>query len=460
MKKNKTIAIIFLLIVLGFSCSYERISMPDSSGSNIIYNTGEKRYIQVNPEWGGSEWNFSNPTDMFISVDGYIFIADSGNSRVVVMAKSGDIITSDDFGNDFSDLQSIPRADESAPINPVGLWIDSKLNLFVVDNSKNVYVWNQYINNVRNSYPDGADSIATSVTYINYDTNDEIVLTPSEFYLSVIYEENGYTLKDAKFVYDEAELDSIYKPHIFYTEQLEGKAEFVSVAAAPYGDEELYVCDRLNQRIASLYIGRSSYIKMRNGNTLWQHRGYYYYNVASAGTGVGTVNDPKGITVDESGNIYYTQTGENFSFHKISYASSSGWGASFALDKNEIMDLYRFKRLFDVATDGDGNIFVVDNGANEVQVYDSDGEYIRKAGTRYVQTDTTLVDSVLIDGILTAVENDTIIAHEYSDVLLSPKSVAVDDDDVIYIIDSGHNRILRYQLSTGLDIDLEDELGR
>ena len=479
MMQNRIIATVIFSLILFTTCSFEPINMPESANSDIIFNTGEEKYIPVNPEWGGATWNFNNPTDIFISLDDYIYVADSGNARIVVMAKTGEIVENDDFGNDFTDIGSIPNVDDpTVPINPVGLCVDSKLNLFIVDNSKNIYIWNQYINNIRNMHPDGTDSIATEITYINYDTGDEVVLSPSQFFLSEEYEQEGYTIKDVMFISDPVKLDSIYKPHVFYTEIAEQGAEFVSVAAAPFGDNQIYVCDRTQQRVASIRTGRSSYLKLRNGNTLWQHRGYYNYNVATAGTGAGTVNDPKGITVDQSGNIYYTQLGENFSFHKITYISSiTGWVSSFALDKNEIMDLYRFDQLYDVATSDEGDIFVVDKGANEIQVYDNSGAFIRKAGTRFVQVDTTLfdttfieidtsftyepsiipVDTTIIDTIIT--EIDTITTTEYSDVLKNPKSIAV-KDRVVYIIDSGNNRILRYQLSTGIDIDLDNELGQ
>jgi len=453
--------VISLFLLFLATCSYDPISMPQDGNSDIIFNIGGERYIPVNPVWSGAPWNFNNPTDIFISPDDYIYVADSGNARILVMSKSGEIIENDDFGNNFTDIGSIPNADDpTIPINPVGIWVDSKLNLFIVDNSNNIYIWNQYINNIKNSYPDGTDSIATEIRYVNYDTDEEIVLTPPEFYLSEEYELDGYTIKDVTFISDPAKLDSIYKPHLFYTELSGMGSEFVSIAASPFGDNQVYVCDNIQQRIASIYTGRSAYLKLRNGNTLWQHRGYYYYNVATAGTGAGTINIPKGITVDQSGNIYYTQLGENFSFHKISFVmSTSSWVSSFALGKNEIMDLYRFDRLYDVATSTEGDIFVVDNGANEVQVYDNSGSFIRKAGTRFVQTDTTIVDTINIDGVLTPVEKDTIITTEYSDVLNSPKSVAV-EDGIVYIVDSGNNRILRYKLSTGIDIDLDQELGQ
>lgn len=455
--KIKFIAIIIFLILTA-SCSYEKISMPELDNSDIIFNTGDERYIQVNPEWGGAPWNFNDPNDIFISEDDYIYVADS--ARIIVLSKSGDVITSDNFGNDFSAIATIPNIDDPAmPINPTGLCLDSKLNLYVVDNSKNIYVWNQYINNIKNSNPDGVDSIATQITYRNNTTGENVILTPREFYLSVLYDfDEDYSKIKVTFISDPAAMDSIYKPHVFYTEFKEEGAEFVSVAAAPFGTNYLYVSDGLQQRIAAIYVGRSSYLKLRNGVEIWQHKGIYDYDAATAGTGAGTVNDPTGMAVDEGGNIYYTQTGENFGLHKISYSSSSGWSSSFALDVNEIMDLDRFAEPFDVATSPDGSIFIVDKAVNEVQVYDNIGNFIRKAGTRFAQSEITVIDSIYVDGVLNVSERDTIITTEYSDVLDSPKSVVV-DDDMVYIVDSGNNRIVRYQLSTGLDIDLDEELG-
>lgn len=452
MKEVITLLKYFIVVLLFIvsACEYNPITLPSASDSSSVpFNPGDIRYIPINPVWGGAPWNFNHPADIFISMDDYIFVADSGNSQVLVMDKTGNIVEGDDFGNNFLPLRNIKNKDNSAEsIRPVGITVDLKLNVFIVDKSDNIYVWNQYINNI------GVDSLATAVVYYNPSTNETEIV--DDFSMSYELEDEGYLIDRGIFEYDSLEIDSLSAPHIFYDDLSNGEAKFVSVAAAPFGENVIYVTDIGKQRIAEIEFERSAYVKLKNGITLWQHRGKFVSDAITAGTGAGTVNDPRGICIDEGGSIYYTQLGENFGFHKVRKVLSTGkWVSVFTLGEHEIMDLGRFVEPYDVSTDDEGNIFVLNTGVNEVQEFNSNGEFTRKAGVRFVQTDTIFIDTVYTELDTTYTERDTIVTREYNDILKHPEGIYV-DDGVVYIVDSGNNRILRFKLSSDVDIEIPE----
>jgi len=441
MKKIIFTIITVLTYLLITSCEYNRIAMPNSEDTTKIFNTGEIKYIQMNPVWE----DFNHPLDLFISLDDYIFVADSGNQQIKVLEKTGDMVTGDESGNDFEALYNLN-------FQPVGICVDSKLNLFITDRSNKVYLWNQFTNNCSNR-GDGKDSIATAIRFRNPSTEEMVTIT--DFSESYELEETGYIIDKVTYEYNEAKTDSILGVREFYTDDDEKtpQSQFIAVAAAPSNENAVYLTDQGEEVILKVNMVRSAYLKLADGTTLWQHRGERGNSIATAGTGAGTVNDPTGIFTDPSGSIFYTQTGINFGFHKISQydAENELWASMFTLGQNEILDLDRFHNPQDVAVDDDGNIFVLNTGDNEVQVFDNGGSFIRKAGLRSVQIDTTVHDT--IDNEI--VPRDTIMTKYYNDVMNDPRGIFV-DDGVIYIVNTGDKNILRFKLSSDLDVEIEE----
>jgi hypothetical protein len=281
------------------------------------------------------------------------------------------------------------------------------------------------------------------------------MVTITDFSESYELEETGYIIDKVTYEYNEAKTDSILGVREFYTDDDEKtpQSQFIAVAAAPSNENAVYLTDQGEEVILKVNMVRSAYLKLADGTTLWQHRGERGNSIATAGTGAGTVNDPTGIFTDPSGSIFYTQTGINFGFHKISQydAENELWASMFTLGQNEILDLDRFHNPQDVAVDDDGNIFVLNTGDNEVQVFDNGGSFIRKAGLRSVQIDTTVHDT--IDNEI--VPRDTIMTKYYNDVMNDPRGIFV-DDGVIYIVNTGDKNILRFKLSSDLDVEIEE----
>jgi len=433
---------ITIILVLIFSCDYDPVALPTTQDTTLTFNTGEKKWVQLTPVWQG----FNNPQDIIIAPDKYIYLSDKGNNRIVVLSKSGEIIHQDNFGNDFSALYELNKINEHQ-VKPMGIDIDSKLSLFITDSTNYVYCWNQYINYLKNT-SDTQDSIAEYIVYSQ--ENSSQLDTVWDFAQSITYENQGYRIEEVKF--HPLESDSIFAPHIFFEGHQD--ASFVSVSAAP-DSNCIYLANTNRQSIQKINMVRSDYLKFGD-ITIWQYRGISDGYIATNGTGAGTVNDPTGMTVDQNGAVYYTQTGENFGFHKIRRNSENNWASVFSLNEDKIMDLDRYKNPQDVTVDEQGNIFVLNSGQNEVQEFNFAGEFVRMAGLREVNIDTTVTDTVFQNSDTSYVERDTIVTKYYNDILDSPEGICT-DEGVLYITNTKNNSIVRFKLSTDLDVNLEEE---
>ncbi|MFC2019925.1 hypothetical protein ACFLU4_08310 [Chloroflexota bacterium] len=93
----------------------------------------------------------------------------------------------------------------------------------------------------------------------------------------------------------------------------------------------------------------------------------------SEGSGDGQFDNPKGVAVDASGNVYVTDSGN----HRIQKFDSSGnfitkWGSQGSGDG-------QFDWPKGVAVDASGNVYVVESG--RIQKFDGDGNFITKWGS-------------------------------------------------------------------------------
>ena len=106
---TKTILLLALSIIL-FGCSKQQ-SLQEILGENriIIPNTTDTTYVEINPAWQG----FNNPTAILAGNDGFLYVADTDNNKVVQMTESGVIL------------------ETRGIINPIALAQDLRLDLLV-----------------------------------------------------------------------------------------------------------------------------------------------------------------------------------------------------------------------------------------------------------------------------------------------------------------------------------------
>ena len=137
--------------------------------------------------------------------------------------------------------------------------------------------------------------------------------------------------------------------------------------------------------------------------------GDYDSKFGSSGTGDGQFDNPNGIAIDGSGNIYVVDS-DNHRVQKFNSAGvfQSEFGSSGTGNG-------QFNTPTGIVIDSSGNIYVVDAGNHRIQKFNSSHSFVLKWGSQ---------------GTGNAQFND-------------PAGIAIKDNR-IYVADSGNDRIMRY----------------
>jgi sugar lactone lactonase YvrE len=434
---------IIIMISVFFAC-VDKMQLPDSLNDNTEFAAGDTTYLLIQPIWDESV-GLQSPIEISIAQDGRVFVADTGANSIFVFSQNGDLLTG------FNELQNLP-------MKPIDVDIDQKMNVYFTDGSQKIFVWNQYINDV------GVEEIAVSGSFYNEDAGSMIIDAFSEEWAEFLNDAD-WDLESVTWGTPQTVIDSLLSPHIFYDGlnpihsfndiyYESGLSTFSGLSAATDESNYIYALDYIHDRIIRIDLQRTYLLKLSNGEETWTHQGVFKSSVSESGTGAGTVNNPLGIDVDYSGNIYYTQTGDFFSVHKIHPVTSgtyTTYPSVFQQGTNEIMDLFRFSNPADIAVDNNQFVYVSNTEAQEIQIFDSNGQFFLKAGVEKFTIDTTLhvfngTDTVAVD---------TFVTIEEKGFLVEPQGITVDNRGIIYICDTPTGRILRYRLSNQLDEDLQ-----
>lgn len=408
-------------------------ALPTATNSDSTFSAGVANYIRISPDWSSNNgFSFQTPRDIISGRDGYLFVANQTGRSITVLDASGTVITSDAFGNDFSALASLP-------FEPYAIAQDSRLNLFIADSSNVIWVWNQFINNV------GIQAIITSVQFrhigwvSNLDSIATLLTTASIDTFQVTTEGIVNLMGIHPFWDGNNPVDSTNAARYYIGADT---IRFTGVSNGPADQDFAYAADAASNSLVRFTYKPTAFVLTNNNQMTFLYRGVISQRPASRGSGNGTVNTPKGVCTDLEGGIYYTQWGPIFGLHKI------GGNGAFDLGEEPIMDLNRFDHPSDVTVDQTGSIYVADTDNNQIQQFDRQGNFTYYVGVSKARVDTTLIYSTLSDTGWVYTSVDTVIDKFSADILNRPLGVTVDASNVVYIADTGNNRVMRFKLST------------
>jgi sugar lactone lactonase YvrE len=189
----------------------------------------------------------------------------------------------------------------------------------------------------------------------------------------------------------------------------------------PYGitidlSDNLYVADLGNHRIRKITpLGVVTTFAGGGGGGQGAGQGY------TDGTGTNALfNQPSGITIDLSGNLYVVELGDRVrKITPLGIVSTIAGGTS-AGSTNGTGTNASFNNPYGIAVDSLGNLYVADTGNNRIRKITPDGIVSTLAGNG---------TSGYIDGIGT------------SSLFNFPSGVAVDRNDNIFVTDTSNHRI-------------------
>tara|TARA_B100001250_G_scaffold327993_1_gene292364 strand:+ start:84 stop:1388 length:1305 start_codon:yes stop_codon:yes gene_type:complete len=433
MRKIYYLKVLFFALII--SC-VDRYIIPNdiASQNNSQFGAGDTTYLQIKPVWDDT-YGIEQPEDISIAQDGRVFVADRGNNSILVFDQNGE------RPEGYNRLTNIQDG-EGAMLNPIDVDIDKKMNVFFIDGSQRIFLWNQYWSDITIAKV----SKSAKFNHIASDV-DTTVDAGSEVWLSLLNSQD-WNMVSVQMDYDQAIIDSLMDPHLFYdgrdTMNIDldifyqtDSSKFNAITAPSDKENMVYVTDDFggvnNQyRIIEIDFYRSLLLELANGDTVWSFMGRFGSTVKGFGTGAGTVNGPLGLDVDYQGNLYYTQVGDYFPAHMIIPNFSGDFAvytSGFQPGADDIMEADRFSNAEDIAVDNNKNIYVVDNVNRDVTVFNSYGDFFKKVG--YGQ------DSLKI--------------------LAEPVAATVDQNGVLYVCDRSDGAIYRFRLSNELNEDIIQE---
>jgi DNA-binding beta-propeller fold protein YncE len=354
--RKKYIWILILLFILS-GCG-RKIKLPTNlpeSGPGTLDTT----YIPVGEPWEEANGiTFGHPQDIHVGFDGYIYIADTDNDRIVKLDQTGNFI--DQYGG---------------VKHPTSVSQDRLLRLLATGDSV--------------IYKKGTQDETFIPIYTAPDVYDTIHIV----------------------ILDTVETDTgiiIVPTDTFRVDTLVTIYEGIAPNPLPFSGYAIYyACDYTRSQITQFLFYEPNSIDNLGP-------------IIPKGYEIGSTYYPLGIYT------YLTQTGFNLIFSQVlSYFSVQlldGKNLSPIIPRTDSSNIYwegTFGQAEDVAVDEYGNIFVVDSKKNSVLKFSKNGVRILSFGSQGTG------------------------AKEFQ----NPKGIAY-SNKIVYVADTGNNRILRFKLST------------
>ncbi len=425
---------LYITVLIVFSSCVERFEIPKiiNSESSDLFGAGDTTYLELKPVWDET-YGLEDPSEISIAPDGRIFVSDRLGNSIHVFNQDGS------RAQGFEPLGNLTNQNGES-LYPIDVDIDGKMNVFFIDGSEIIYVWNQYWNEV------GISKVSFSILFNHVETDvDTTVEFDSDVWYSMINSAD-WQIKEINFMNDQNLIQELLDPHVFY----DGKEDMNLFNDAFYkpdssrfkgitsnsNQDNIFVADDFggpnNQhRIIQIDFKRRLLIELNSNDTVWVYKGEFGSSIKGFGTGSGTVNKPSSLDIDYQGNLYYTQKGEFFPVHMIipNYSGDfATFNSGFEPGVNDIMDASQYGEVVDISVDNDKNVYIVDVEQKEVTIFNSKGNFFKNI--QYT------------------------VGGDSSFIMNAPVAITVDDRGILYVCDEADKSIYRFKLSNNLDEDI------
>jgi sugar lactone lactonase YvrE len=386
----------------------------DASGNIYVTDQGNNLVRMISPSGtvttlagpnfpapNGTAGYFNLPSGVAVDASGNVYVADYGNNLIRKITSSGVVSTLAGNG-------SVGSANTIASFEqPTGVAVDAAGNVYVADNGNNL---------IRMISPSGVVTTLAGNGVPGLNNGPD---TAASFYYPT-----GVAVDDAGNVYvadfNNSSIRKITSAGAVSTFAGNGSRGSANGTAAsfnnPFGiavdaSGNVYVADFGNNMIRE--ITPAGLVSTLAGNL---------NSGSSNGTGVAaSFNGPEGVAVDALGNVYVADEGNNM----IRKISPSGVVTTLAGNVNSgstngMGTAASFFQPSGVAVDAAGNIYVADNGNNQIRKITSTGEVSTWAGSG---------------------SKGTANGRGYAASFTQPAGVAVDAAGNVYVADQYDNLI-------------------
>jgi hypothetical protein len=386
---------LMVLMAIALSCG-EKIGLPTETPPTG--NLGDTLYLMLNPPWdAGHGYNFSGPTSLYFGRDTYLYVADTGNDRILRIDAAGTI-------HRIIDIE-----------NPISISQDELMRLLVVTGEKRVYKID-------------VGPIGDGIPYVAFDFDAIPPTVPS-------IDTSAYRFK--------------------LNAMMGASDRLMSVADMPLSDKTYFVAissSEINNGRVLRFWGHSNNLAL--ADSIFDRK---YSNadadtfknpVVITGNGVTTTTYPNFIYTYLSGSVVHLiicQDEGSFPVHDMKFEKQV-WDRTWVFNfthmpgQTDLLTQGLFDRPFGATVDPQGNIYVVDGGRWRTwgcTKFSRQGEKLEQF---------EIVDNRLIDG-----DNSNGPAYSYRSSLGGITYDIYGERRTIYIADTGGNRILRFKLSTDLE---------
>jgi uncharacterized protein (TIGR03437 family) len=426
--------------------------MGQSDVSTTTANTGTSPYASPN--------TLSAPADVKVDQNGNVYIADSGNNRIVSIP-SGTKSASRVWGqNDFSSngINQVKPTSINFPYSMAVDYSQSPYALYVSDTNNNrVLVWKDSAHfksgdpadlvigqpTLRTAFANVDGGTAQTPTATSLSAPMGIAVDQSSGALYVADSGNNRILRYPRPVAQGGRItpDAVIGQSAFTTANSAAVNastlnQPAGLATGPNGD--LFVADSGNNRVLEFAQGA--------GNGASAIRVYGQPNMTSSSkpgqVSAQTLAGPQGVSVDQAANLYVADTGASrvLIFPNTRSAPVSGMAAAYVIGQNSFNTTSNtavLKGPAAVTTDSNGNIYVADYSNSRVAVFTS-LIFLPAAGG----TPSNVIGQQSLSG--TSTNWDSTNGQATADGLYGPVGVYTDRQDTLYVGDAGNNRVLHF----------------